>query len=68
MGLVATSAASAAVVKLRLVPTAAPKRTPSPAYLARNVLPTGFFMAVTFFMGNTAYLYLTVAFVQVGLR
>ena len=30
-------------------------------------MPTGFMMALTFQTGNSAYLYLTVAFVQVGL-
>ncbi|KAG2438216.1 hypothetical protein HYH02_010918 [Chlamydomonas schloesseri] len=33
-------------------------------YYATRVLPTGFFMALTFTTGNMGYLYLTVAFVQ----
>ncbi len=33
-------------------------------YYGTRVLPTGFFMALTFTTGNMGYLYLTVAFVQ----
>lgn len=33
-----------------------------------RIMPTGFMMALTFGCGNSAYLYLTVAFVQVGFR
>ncbi|KAG2489087.1 hypothetical protein HYH03_012313 [Edaphochlamys debaryana] len=36
----------------------------TPRYYLTRVLPTGFFMALTFQTGNMGYLYLTVAFVQ----
>ena len=48
---------------------ATPSTPPVPLYplvTPCSIMPTGFMMALTFQTGNSAYLYLTVAFVQVG--
>eukprot|EP00775_Hariotina_reticulata_P004300 gene4300-4552_t len=57
-----TAAASFLVCAVfRLVPCQA---SVSPYFYFTRIMTTGFFMALSFQSGNTAYLYLTVAFVQ----
>jgi hypothetical protein len=64
MGMLATSICSIACVRLlRLQRSQAPM---SRWWYATHILPTAGFMALTFQTGNTGYLYLTMAFVQVG--
>jgi len=62
MGLLTTTTASFITMQL-LVPQHQRQHMSLRYYMTR-VMPTGFFMALTFFTGNSAYLYLTVAFVQ----
>lgn len=62
MGMVTTSIASLAYCTV-LLPHSRKQSMTMRFYLTR-VMPTGFFMAVTFTTGNMGYLYLTVAFVQ----
>ncbi len=62
MGLLTTTACC--LVALRLVVPPGQRQGISRRHYLTRVLPTGFFMALTFQMGNTGYLYLTVAFVQ----
>uniref|UniRef100_A0A7S0RY75 Sugar phosphate transporter domain-containing protein n=1 Tax=Chlamydomonas leiostraca TaxID=1034604 RepID=A0A7S0RY75_9CHLO len=62
MGLVTTTACSAVAVRL-IVPRAQRQHVSTQHYFKR-VLPTGFCMALTFHTGNMAYLYLSVAFIQ----
>ena len=41
-----------------------PRDDVTPRFLLRRILPVGFFTAATLYLGNLAYLYLTVAFIQ----
>jgi hypothetical protein len=46
---------------LKIVPV---EKTVDMRFFAVRMLPVGFFMALTLMCGNTVYMYLTVAFIQ----